>query len=217
MLADKFNRYKLMLMISVSSAVVFHTLLLQVDARVLPVVSTVANNTTADFPAHFYCSRTGIFLHIGNESCPPGVTEKWLAVWKPANCRPVACAQQSNMRMRWCSSTEKNCTQITSKSTAVLSLELVLEFESIENEETDCKVPITSITTEHSIEPSIMLCNCLIQCPVVLTPPSEREEINNSTLIELKELERQKHNRGFWIYFFLRIMASGSLATSFSM
>lgn len=218
MLADKFNRYKLMLMISVTSAVLFHTLLLRVDARVLPAVLPLRNVT--EIPTEFICSRTGVILHLGNESCPTTIAGKWLASMTPADCQPLDCSQQQFTRMSLCLSSG-NCTQITNKSTSKLELELVLEAAVLDDENGvhSCSAQVATLQTEQTPFPSTMLCNCRIQCPLTLVsiPEPFDEELNNATSIQFMESERLKHNRGFWIYFFLRILASGSLATSFSM
>ncbi len=212
MLADKFNRYKLLLIISVSSAVLFHTLLLHVDARVSPDRSPVRNIT--EIPTSVYCNRTGAVLRLGNESLPTAMTEKWLAYWTPSECQPVACTEYKDMRMHLCTPAG-NCTQITTKSTSKLEVELVLTTTT-----TDTEYRIVALQTDQTPFSAALLCNCLIQCPLTLFTPTDSvdRELNNLTSDDaIKETERIKHNRGFWIYFILRILASGSLATSFSM
>ena len=220
MLADKFNRYKLLLVASVSSAVVFHTLLLHVDARVSPNSSPLRNVT--EIPSVLYCGRTGAIVRLlGNESCPTAESEKWVAHWTPSDCQLLAeCNQQQQTRMRLCSPLG-NCTQIATKSTLQLEVELVLEVVSTDNKDT-CTAQIVSLHTDQIPVPSTLLCNCLIQCPLMLMIPPELpadHEMLNATdnVSVIEESDRLKHNRGFWIYFFLRILASGSLATSFSM
>lgn len=215
MLADKFNRYKLLLVASVSSAVIFHTMLLHVDARVSPDSSPLRNVT--EIPSELFCGRTGAMLRLGNESCPAALAEKWLAHWTPSECKSLACTQHQNMRMRLCSPLG-NCTQITTKSTSKLEVELDLGVISATNDKDACNAEIVAMHTEQTPFPSTLLCNCLIQCRLTLLSPPELldEALLNSTAIS-KESDRLKHNKGFWIYFFLRIFASGSLATSFSM
>lgn len=221
MLADKFNRYKLLLIVSVSSAVLFHTLLLHVDARVSPDRSPVRNIT--EIPTFgLYCNRTGAVLRLGNESLPTATTEKlWLAHWTPSECQPVACTDYKDMRMHLCTPAG-NCTQITTKSTSKLEVELVLRpstLPDIKDRPTITEYRIVTLQTDQTPLSAALLCNCLIQCPLTLLMPTDTvdQELNFTLDDAIKETERIKHNRGFWIYFILRILASGSLATSFSM
>nr|CAH0110425.1 unnamed protein product [Daphnia galeata] len=219
MLADKFNRYKLLLIISVSSAVLFHTLLLHVDARVSPERSPLRNIT--EIPISVYCNRTGSVLQFGNESWPAAMNEKWLGYWTPSECQPVACTEYKHMRMHLCTPAG-NCTQITTKSTSKLEVELVLEadIKGITTKDNEYTARIMGLQTDQTPLPTTLLCNCPIQCPLTLltpTDPSIDKEFNSTSDELTKENERIKHNRGFWIYFILRILASGSLATSFSM
>ncbi|KAI9554090.1 hypothetical protein GHT06_019362 [Daphnia sinensis] len=218
MLADKFNRYKLVLILSVSLAVLFHTLLLHVDARISPENSPVRNVT--EIPASVYCGRTGAVLRLGNESCSTSTTEKWLAYWTPSECQPVACTDYEHMRMRLCSPSG-NCTQITNKSTSKLEVELVLEtlLTDTKGIAGECTARILALRTDQTPLPSALLCNCLIQCPLTLmtSSTSNQEPVDDALSDEMKENDRLKHNRGFWMYFILRILASSSLATSFSM
>ena len=219
MLADKFNRYKLLLIISVSSAVLFHTLLLHVDARVSPDRSPVRNIT--EIPTSVYCNRTGAVLRLGNESLPTAMTDKWLAYWTPSECQPVACTEYKDMRMHLCTPAG-NCTQITTKSTSKLEVELVLGPVLAGNKDrrtAETEHRIVALQTDQTPLSATLLCNCLIQCPLTLFTPTEPidQELNFTSDDAIKETERIKHNRGFWMYFILRILASGSLATSFSM
>ena len=219
MLADKFNRYKLLLVLSVSLSMVFHTLLLNVDARVSPGFSPVRNVT--EIPADLYCSRTGASLHLANESCPGVESGKWLAAWTPSECQPLACERDQHLRMRLCSPLN-NCTQITSTSTSKLDVELVLEsIAPVDGHREICKALVAEMTTDQTPFPGNMLCNCLIRCPVTLMRSPDVEDgqsfLNDSLDTSREEEERSNHNRAFWIYFILRIIATGSLATSFSM
>jgi hypothetical protein len=78
---------------------------------------------------------------------------------------------------------------------------------------------IVTLQTDQTPLSAALLCNCLIQCPLTLLMPTDTvdQELNFTLDDAIKETKRIKHNRGFWIYFILRILASGSLATSFSM
>jgi hypothetical protein len=86
---------------------------------------------------------------------------------------------------------------------------------------------VISAQTDQTRISASLLCNCPIRCPAVAAPISPELDNNSSLSIssadllpveQQKELDRLKHNRGFWLYFILRIIASGSLATtSFSM
>lgn len=215
MLADKFNRYKLLLVTSVTLSLVFHTMLLFVDARISPDNSLLRNVT--EIPSELHCGRTGVMVRLGNESCSIEQPGKWLAYWTPAECQSFDCNQEHDMRMHLCSSSG-NCTQISTKSASVLNVELVLEDVMDGKDNNTCTAKVVALHTDQESLPTTLLCNCLIQCPLTLaiSPEPFDEELFNATSV-LKESERLKHNQGFWIYFMLRLLASASLATSFSM
>jgi hypothetical protein len=125
-----------------------------------------------------------------------------------------------------------NCTQIATGSTSVLEVDALLEVLDAapwtggkNNAGGNCTAQIVSAHTDQTQILASLLCNCPIRCPAVAAPISSELD-NNSNLSssadllpveQQKELDRLKHNRGFWLYFILRIIASGSLATSFSM
>ena len=64
---------------------------------------------------------------------------------------------------------------------------------------------------------SALLCKpCSVQCPMrIKLIPTDEKELEIAAL--QKENDRARHQRGFWIYFMLRIIASSTLAAAFSM
>lgn len=228
MLADRFHSYKLILIVIVASVAVFHTSLLHIDAR----LSTDAPTTGMDFetPAEIYCTRLGAVLRFENFTCDAN-REMWTVDWTPSQCQPMDC--QLPMRMQLCLA-DGNCTQIAIGSTSMLEMDALLEVVPTTSLDGDhhgnCTAHIVNAQTDQTRNPASLLCNCPIRCPAMAAPMSS--DLNNATTTttttttnglsveeqqQQKENERVKHNRGFWLYFILRIIASGSLATSFSM
>jgi hypothetical protein len=231
MLADRFHCYKLILIVIVASVAVFHTSLLHIDAR----ISSEVQSSGSDFetPAEIVCSRLGAVLRFENYTCEASSRnhrEMWTVDWTPSQCRPMDC-HGVPARMQLCLS-NGNCTQIATGSTSVLEMDALLEVLDAaswtggkNNAGGNCTAQIVSAQTDQTRIPASLLCNCPIRCPAVAAPISFELD-NNSSLSssadllpveQQKELDRLKHNRGFWLYFILRIIASGSLATSFSM
>jgi hypothetical protein len=231
MLADRFHCYKLILIVIVASVAVFHTSLLHIDAR----ISAEVQSSGSDFetPAEIVCSRLGAVLRFENYTCEASSRnhrEMWTVDWTPSQCRPMDC-HGVPARMQLCLS-NGNCTQIATGSTSVLEMDALLEVLDVtswtggeNNTGGNCTAQIVSAQTDQTRIPASLLCNCPIRCPAVAAPISSELD-NNSSLSssadllpveQQKELDRLKHNRGFWLYFILRIIASGSLATSFSM
>jgi hypothetical protein len=151
----------------------------------------------------------------------------WTVDWTPSQCRPMDC-HGVPARMQLCLS-NGNCTQIATGSTSVLEMDALLEVLDVtswtggeNNAGGNCTAQIVSAQTDQTRIPASLLCNCPIRCPAVAAPISSELD-NNSSLSssadllpveQQKELDRLKHNRGFWLYFNLRIIASGSLATT---
>lgn len=215
MLADRFHSYKLILIIVVSSVAVFHTSLLHIDARL--TYDVPSSGMHFETPAEIICDRMGAVLHFENFTCDAN-REMWTVDWTPSECQPIDC--HLAVKMQLCL-TDGNCTQIATGSTSLLEMDALLEVVPLVNMDHhgNCTAHIVSAQTDQTRNPAALLCNCAIRCPAMAAP----SDLNSSSgltmeeLQQLKENERIKHNRGFWLYFILRIIASGSLATSFSM
>lgn len=215
-LADKFHCYKLILIIIVFLVGTFHTSLLHIDARIPSDLLPLTSDWEA--PAELFCSRTEATVQIGKFSCDASRIE-WTVDWTPSECQPVDCDVPA--RMSLCLP-DGNCTQIAIGSTSKLEMDVSLAFLKAEANHNgtaeDCQARIVSAQTDQTRDPATFLCNCNIRCPAVAAPNllNMNNTISEEQLQRLEQ-ERQKHNRGFWLYFVLRVIASGSLATSFSM
>jgi hypothetical protein len=221
MLADKFHSYKLILIIVVTLVAVFHTSLLHMDARIPSDVQS--SGPEFETPAEIFCSRLGAVLRFENYTCDAS-REMWTIDWTPSQCQPMDC--EVPVRMQLCLS-DGNCTQIATGSTSVLEMDAVLQvLDAIPSGDGgNCTTQIVSAQTDQTRIPASLLCNCPIRCPAIAAPISELNNSISKNGADLSveqqkqqdEMERMKHNKGFWLYFILRIIASGSLATSFSM
>lgn len=217
-LADKFQCYKLILILVVAFSAIFHTLLLHVDARISPDVSSSVSNWE-EIPAEVICGRTGAFVHFENFTCDDvNSRHEWTIELTPSHCRPVGCDHKP-AKMSLCL-LDGNCTQITIGSTSSLEMDVLLETIPSQSDD-NCTRLIVNAKTDQTGQPAWLLCNCSIRCPVIasaiISPESNISIETNVDLLEIREAERLKHNRGFWFYFVFRIFASGLLSTSFSM
>ncbi len=216
MLADKFHCYKLILVIVVALVAVFHTALLHIDARISP--DLLSSTAVREAPAELLCGRTGAIVRFENYTCDT-YREEWTVDWTPSECQPsVDC--DISARMSLCLN-DGNCTQIAIGSTSRLEMDVLFEVLQTDNEgHSNFTARIVTAQTDQTRQPASLLCNCPIRCPALASPMSLLEsnitDLPAEKLAE-KEAERLKHNKGFWLYFVLRVIASGSLATSFSM
>lgn len=210
MLADKFNRYKTVLSASVASIVIFHTLLLHIDARITP--DELLFNRRESIEANLMCSRTGVTVEFENFTAFPEMFQQKLSVnWTVSDCQPIDCARHQPSWVRMCFSTG-NCTNLFEQSTA----SFMLEGLDVPNEVPEASFKLVEVYAES--KSGTILCNCLTACPVNISLPEQPlDEELLSAILQRKEAERIKHNRGFWLYFFVRILASGSVSVAFSM
>lgn len=211
LLADKFNSYKPFLVGLVALTATFHTLLLIVDARIPP--------DSAQVSTRLLCSQNGITIRFPDSSngstCSSSkeVEEAWTGSFVPSECQPVTCTASQTKRMKQCSSDDDDCLEVSLYSRSKWSLKLDL-FQQDEAEPRNCTARVHEIMET----PSSLVCDCLIQCPAKLKLASQvAQEKSNATLIKLQAADRLKHQQGFWTYFVLRIIASSTLAASFSM
>ncbi len=238
MLADRFHCYKLILIVIVTSVAVFYTSLLHIDAR---ISAEVQQPSGLDFetPAEIFCSRLGAVLRSKNYSCDASSSinsnhrkcgrstgrRRSAGRWIAMECRPgcssasrTATARKSRPDQRpcwkwtpcsrcWTWRPDGRAERITTSATAPPKSSALkqtrLEFR-----------PRSFATARSAVRPSRRRSH-----PSWTTiPVSAVAPICCPSSSKQKELDRLKHNRGFWLYFILRIIASGSLATtSFSM
>lgn len=187
----------------------FHTLLLHVDARVLP--------DDSGFLTEISCTPWGATVHFSDPNISRGSNdsfcdrrEEWSGRLIPSECWPVSCQSDQPTRMEQCSLDDGNCSSVALDS----QKEVGLSFQFLETDEEDVgNCTALTVTGSKTSNSSTLICNCLIKCPLKLQPSSSP----NATISNQKEADRLRHQRGFWIYFMLRILASATLAAAFSM
>lgn len=221
LLADKFNRYKLFLIGSVACCALFHTLLLPIDARILP--EQTIERTIRETRAELLCSRTDSVVRFSNwtfqgTNCSKSwITKEWETELTPSECVPLPCYGHGKltkeMRVHF---PHGNNTPVNLQSDSLLSIELV--FGTVGLDVDECSASVIEVRVEDMDELGHLSCYCPVSCPLTIRLPPEpiNEHELNLTRAQ-KQVEKSNHNRGFWIYFFFRICASGALATSFSM
>ncbi len=219
MLADKFRQYKLFLIGLVAISATCHTMLLFVDAKILP--------DGYEILTEMKCSPTGTSLRF---TIPPNMNTScnnlaennnnknllW-ATFLPTDCQLINCSTsikeeeiREEIMIEMCNHQDNNnsyCNKILMNSQTKLdmtSFEIVLDYYYL-NEEENCTAQIVA-----NCQP------CSVQCPMKMKLKSKDEkEIEDAE--NQKENDRKRHQRGFWIYFLFRIIASSSLAAAFSM
>ena len=215
LLADKFNSYKFFLICMVTCSAFFHTMLLFIDAK-------IPAETIRSFPldetqvsAQLFCSPAGANLKFDNYSCAPELSP--IGNWT-ADLIPSSCDMDCSAAMRLCYS-QDNCNSVDLlDSSEQPDLEMEFELFVVENE-TVCTAWMVEVQVNHASAPANLLCNCPVRCPLTVRlpfsmgtfPEDDEEIIKNRTLHDLK------HKHGFGTYFMLRILASSSLAATFSM
>lgn len=222
MVADKFNRYKTVLAASIACVVIFHTVLVHIDARVTP--DGLLNNRRDSVEADIMCSRTGAIVNFENFTTFPQMFQQRLSVnWSVSDCRPIDCAIHQSLRVRMCFGMG-NCSDLIDETVSSVSFMLAEADEKMamrevaQTNEYSLSYELLDVYTESSAQSGTILCSCLASCPVTISLPEEPlDEATLNATLQLKEAERIKHNRGFWLYFFFRILASGSVSVAFSM
>lgn len=239
-MADRFNQFKLVLISLVVLSGTFHTMLLFVDARISPDAPEILTEMTCS-PA-----GTSLQFTIApsmNASCHNVAENRmegenfqepkiWSGTLNPSDCKLVNCSplQQEGI-LEVCNNQfdgDKSCKQIPLDSQRTLDLKFKMSTDYLNegsNESEDgqnCTAKIVAngakfIRGGNSTSSSTFLCRpCSIQCLMRIKMVSTKEKELEDAAIQ-KEADRSKHQRGFWIYFMFRIVASSTLAATFSM
>lgn len=200
----------------VTCSAFFHTMLLFIDAK-------IPAETIRSFPldetqvsAQLFCSQAGANLKFDNLTCAPELSP--IGNWT-ADLTPSLCDMDCTAAMRLCYS-QDNCILVDLlDSTEQPDLELEFEIFVVENE-TECTAWMVDVQVNHGSTPANLICNCPVSCPVTVrlpfsigTDPEDDDEIINNRTLQ----NDLKHKHGFGTYFMLRILASSSLAATFSM
>lgn len=223
MIADKLGNYKVVLMGSIIATGGFHTLLLTIDAHgINPIHNTVTNITQPSVSAFVYlsCDESGRTLlklpnNCVNGTCP---SENFSLKENPMiHLMSSECIQSCNgttSSIDLCLATDTfDCYDLDG---GVL-LQLGLENQSLPSSN-PCTIPVNEIILKNSSQSTVIGCDCPIECPAFMTDPSWIScPTINETSPPTEEFDHAKHRRGFWIYLVVRVLATASLGTSFTM
>ncbi len=226
MIADKIGNYKAVLMGSIIATGGFHTLLLTIDAHgVEPttrIITNISNLSSASELVYLTCDKSGrTFLEVPNDCTSGTCSYGNLSVLdRSAMIRlmPSECTQSCNG--------STNSTELCLATDAIdcfpleegVLLQLGLENKSLPISSSDfCSFSVNHLFLSNSSQAATLDCGCPIQCPAFmiqswLSCPTENE---NSTSEDV--YDHYKHQRGFWLYLIIRILATASLGTSFTM
>lgn len=166
--------------------------------------------------AQLSCSRIGSTLRFDNFDCTQALMSmgNWSASLTLSQCEAAGhCPIPPSSGMLLCSTVE-NCTRIASSSPPT---DIAMDFQLLVTQDGDnCSVWMVDVeVAESSLPPAALFCNCETRCPVTVKLPfilSDNDADVNQTL-----LDETKHQQGFGVYFLVRIVASSSLAATFSM
>lgn len=227
MIADKIGNYKVVLMGSIFATAGFHTLLLTIDAHGINPTQVVTNSnesSTNDLSVKLMCDDIGrTFLELqnncANNTCP--YDNLWLRGQPTirlmtSECIP-SCDEKANSTDTCFLTTETNdCYHSLDED---LFLKLELENNSVSADSSFCSFPVNQLFLSNSSEVSLS-CDCPLQCSALMIQPllpacSAKDD--DSSLSTADNYDYAKHNKGFWLYLFLRIMAMATLGTSFTM
>ncbi|EFX74053.1 hypothetical protein DAPPUDRAFT_252370 [Daphnia pulex] len=227
MIADKIGNYKVVLMGSIFATAGFHTLLLTIDAHGINPTQVVTNSnesSTNYLSVKLMCDDIGrTFLELpnncANNTCP--YDNLWLRGQPTirlmtSECIP-SCEEKANSTDT-CFLTNETSDCYHSLDEDVF-LELQLENNSMSADSSFCLFPVNQLFLSNSSEVSLS-CDCPLQCSALMMQPllpacSAKDD--DSSLSTADNYDYAKHNKGFWLYLFLRIMAMATLGTSFTM
>lgn len=224
MIADKIGNYKVVLIGSIIATGGFHTLLLTIDAHGINPTNTVTNRTQSSVSAFVYlsCDQSGRTLlklpnNIANSTCPYenlSLREKPMIHLMSSEC--VQSCNGTTSSIDLCLATDD--TDCYDMDGGVL-LQLGLGNESLSNSSSDlCTIPVNEIMLKNSSQSAVLGCDCPIECPAFITDPSWIScPILNETSPSTEEFDHAKHQRGFWTYLVIRVLATAALGTSFTM
>ena len=162
-----------------------------------------------------------------NDTCPyenSFLTEATLRLM-PANCIHSCAEGSTETDSKFCLAEEAGCRTLDKS----IHLKMTLS-ESKRTESSDTGSGICSMTVDElmlfdsaqsqsplldnsTITKVSMTCECPMRCPATLIHPKNSCSTNQTA----PEYDYAKHNRGFWLYLIIRILATASLGTSWVM
>ncbi|KAK4009736.1 major facilitator superfamily domain-containing protein 6 [Daphnia magna] len=227
MIADKIGNYKIVLMASIFATAVFHTLLLTIDAHGANPTKMVANSSElpANTIAYLTCDHAReIFLEVpkncANDTCPYGnllLTDQPMIRLITSECTQSCNGKTNNTNSCLMTSDATDCYSFLDDD---VLLQLELQNQSTTKINPDfCLFRINQLLLSNSTQTTLD-CDCPIQCPLRISQTwSSTCSTNNDTYSssKLDEYDYAKHRTGFWLYLFIRILATATLGTSFTM
>jgi len=208
MVADKIGNYKLVLMTTVILTGVFHSLLMTVDAHGYP--DWVGDNVTAHDLVYINCDESGQttleWTNCSDTTCPSAFRKDPVIRFVDSDCYQFCESDTATT----CQVGGAGCTPL--RAGLVLDLKLVpVKDEKRATKANRCITGIDEMLLANTSKAIQFQCKCSIQCPAMLL----NDELQCSKSIP--EYDEAKHNRGFWMYLCLRIVATAALGTTFTM
>lgn len=229
MVADKIGNYKLVLMVAVAATGCFHTLLLTIDANGIdPSLLRINDNKSHDIILH--CKETGPFELEwasgcdNNTYCPyeelRNVTSIALNVSSDciSTCQNLNDTTAAHFVDQLCildgnkDITTGGCGLVKPDENGVVNITVSSLLHYTEEELSSCSFPFHHLSTSNTTQARSPACVCSMRCPVTHVEPKILNPCHQPA-----EYDHDKHQRGFWAYLFVRILATASLGTSWTM
>lgn len=229
MIADKLGNYKVVLIGSIFATAGFHTLLLTIDAHGInptKVNTTNINESSNNMLVYLTCDDTGrTFLDLPNNCANSTCPHKNLWLREQSTIRLLtadsecisSCNELANSTDMCFLTMETGGCYHPPDENLILNLEL--ENNSVSTNANFCSFPVNQLFLSNFSEASLG-CDCFIQCSALMMQPllpacSAKDDTLSLSTADIYDYS--KHNKGFWLYLFLRILATATLGTSFTM
>ena len=216
MIADKIGNYKVVLMGSIIATGGFHTLLLTIDAHGTDPSTLIAktNQSSVNDLVYLACDESGRTLltlpnDCANNTCPlVNLSHHQPSVRFMAS----ECVQLCNgtaVGVDLCLLTDSTDCYRSNDGGVFLKLDVANRTSDL------CTLPLNQISIRNSSQIATLSCECPVQCPAMTTEPWLSCPAGSD--LPNEDYDHYKHQRGFWFYLIIRILATASLGTSFTM
>lgn len=210
MIADKFGNYKLVLIVSVVAMAGLHTSLLLIDANGYDPADRSFNQSIPEIVLS--CDGNGgmavTLVNSCNKTCnPEDLTQVKTVEIIASNCTR-SCQNGTVLSGNdvYLFQNETFC------DVSPRSLHLNLNDTTVNQEDPfSCSLTVQKLFRSDACGSFDLTCNefCQTSCPILSTEPA---------FPTCKpEYDHSKHQRGFWLYLFIRILATAALGTSWTM
>lgn len=204
----------------------FHTLLLSIDAHsVLPerMSSSYSNNSSENMWVYLACQQSRKTFIEYPERCTQSVnssddlppTELPSSLHLLSTTCLESCNDNQTGGIEICIENDGDATECYPLDKG-LPLQVMFEKMNSFNNASNCLFPVNQLVLSNTSERAVLNCDCPIKCPALIVQ-------NNSLFASQESLQltenfdNYNHNRGFWLYLIIRILATASLGTSFTM